>query len=216
MSQAPQHEGEEVPGHIEDESPANDQYEAQANDNREAPANDNQEAQSANDNSEISDEDREVIGVMNSVADQVHEVYLHPSVENGLFKAIDYIDESYLMNKVRVVWNSNRFPDIAKWALVHIPQIHPTAPFVKLFVRTGLLEYNEDEAKAINGFDKMILDKAISIGSLLEPALIPLKPLIKPIQRVMDAQDQVFDKMREHLKDKHEGDMMKENMAKAA
>lgn len=177
-------------------------------DNAKDPAYENA-TDSANDNAEMSDEDKDAIQIIHSVADQVHEVYEHPSIERGLTKAIDYIDESYLMDKARQVWNSGKFPDLAKWALIHIPQIHPAAPMLKILVRCGLLEYDENAVKDINSFDKMVMDKAISIGSLIEPALIPLTPFIKPIQRIMDAQERVFDRMREHLKDKHEGEMVK-------
>ncbi len=158
-------------------------------------------------NQDIEDSNR-VSGIIDKVSREIKDVYRDQFVKKGVYRILDTVDENY-METMRDVWAKT--PDEVKWAVMYMPAFFKGNPTLlhllplHVLVKCGLLDYPEKSIQNSADLEKKVLEYGIKYGKYLEPALAAVEPLILPIQKVLDLEEQFFADMRTHLTNKKGG-----------
>lgn len=146
-----------------------------------------------------------VTGIIDKVEKEVKDVFSDKFVKKGVYRILDTVDENY-METMRGIWSKT--PEKVKWAVMYMPALFKGNPALlhlmplHVLVKCGLLDYPEKSIKNSAELEKKVLEYGVKYGKYLEPALAALEPLIYPIKKILDLEEEFFAGMRNHLKNK--------------
>ncbi len=168
----------------------------------------------------IRDDVADSIKQVTAITDKAEHVLNKEETKSFIYKIAETIDDSTAMAKLRDLWdgkglsmeNRDRLRKI-KWLIINKPDfMMPDVIFtpLKYLYKCGFLsyhadpemeeEYHRDQAE----FEKKVLNMGIVVGSVFEPAMKVLIPLLKPINRALELKETTIKGIRTHLRKRRE------------